>query len=207
MPRCKQCREKFITKSFLQKYCRKKDECLDAESIYSLEKLKQKRTKDWKIEKAVLKINTHSKEHKKALQDSINLLSRLIDNLFYNSCIDCGKPYGKQQDACHYHGRGANSSLKYNLHNLHSGSSQCNQWSDTHKQGYAEGLKKRYGSDYFETVVGLQLQYKELRLSNVEINDKLILVRKLIREFNTFYFKDGVSARTILNSIIGIYKQ
>lgn len=164
-----------------------------------------KEAKELNDKVASWKPNTHAKEHKKALQDNVNKLSRMIDSPFYDSCIDCGKPYGKQTDAAHFHSRGANCSLRYNLHNLHSASSQCNQWSDKHKEGYKIGLVSRYGQDYLTLVENLPLKYPEIHLSNIEIVEKLTIVRKLIRDFKTFNFTNGVSAREVLNRLINIY--
>lgn len=200
MPRCLHCKEKFVKKYFVQPYCMAKDECIIAFNEY----VKQK---TWKVKKKVMKIDTHSKEHKKALQDEINKLSRMIDIVFDFKCIDCGKEYGKQTDAAHYHSRGANCSLRYNLHNLHSASSQCNLWSDTHKEGYKTGLINRYGKTYFDMVESLPLKYPEIHLSNVEIVEKLAIVRKLIRTFHTYKFATAIEGRTIFNNILGIYKQ
>lgn len=157
---------------------------------------------------AKMKIDTHSKEFKKALQNEINKLSRMIDARFkYVTCIDCGKTFGKQIDAAHFHGRGANSTLRYNLHNLHSAKSDCNQYSDTHKQGYEKGLEERYNKIYAEYVIEkLPLLYKEIHLSNVEVHEKLKLVRSIVRNFDTYKFDNAISARNTLNNLIGIYK-
>jgi hypothetical protein len=153
------------------------------------------------------KINTHSKENRKYLQDEINKLSRMIDERFgYDTCIDCGKNFGKQIDAAHYHSRGGNSTLKYNLHNLHSANSYCNQYSDKHKEGYGLGLAKRYGKDYSNYVIEqLPLIYTEIKLSNLEVFEILKKVRNIIRNFNSYSFKDAIEARRLLNEEIGIY--
>lgn len=45
MPRCKHCRAKFEAKYFLQKYCLKDDECIDAELKERAEKLASKEQK------------------------------------------------------------------------------------------------------------------------------------------------------------------
>ena len=196
---CKNCKERFQPeRDMIEPLC--SVECV-------LEWRRKLRDKNWKKERAVLKITTHSKEYKKALQDEINKLSRLIDSKFGNiTCIDCNKNFGKQIDAAHYHSRGANSSLKYHLDNLHSARSECNQWSDSHKSGYKLGLMERYGKQYAEHVIEeLPLKYPYIKLSSQEVFDKLSIVRKLIRDFDTFVFSDSLSARKKLNEIIGIY--
>lgn len=203
MPRClnKDCREKFKAKYFLQKHCMEKDECITAE-------LELKKATIWKEKRAVMKIDTHSKEYKKALQNEINILSRKIDaSVGFNNCIDCGKPFDKHQiDACHLISKGSNSSLKYNLHNLHSGHNHCNFYNPIHESNYKKGLVLRYGNVYLEMVEGLPLKYKEIHLSNTEIHEKLTFVRKLNRSFNTYQLFDGNQARQLFNNLIGIYK-
>ena len=196
---CKNCKDRFQPeRDMIEPLC--SVEC----ALAWRKKLNEKK---WNKEKAVLKITTHSKEYKASLQAEINKLSRLIDSKFgYITCIDCNKTFGKQIDAAHYHSRGSNSSLKYNLDNLHSARSECNQWSDTHKSGYKLGLIERYGKVYTEYVIeGLPLKYPYIKLCENEVFEKLKLVRKLIRDFDTFKFSDSLSARKILNDLIGIY--
>ena len=154
----------------------------------------------------VWKIDTHAKENKAALQAQINLLARKIDASFDYCCIDCGKEYGKQVDGAHFHSRGANSTLRYHLDNIHSAKSDCNQYSDTHKEGYKKGLVLRYGSDYLAMVEGLPIQYKEVHLSNVEIAEKLKIVRAITRNFHTYSFESSINARNVFNKIINIYQ-
>lgn len=160
----------------------------------------KKKTSEWKVD-------THSKEYRKYLQDEINLLARKIDALFGLNCIDCGKDYGKQVDGAHFHSVGANCSLRYHLHNIHSARSYCNQHSDKHKTGYKEGLERRYGAEYAQKViVELPIKYKELKLNNREVYDKLKLVRGINRNFSTYQFFSPEQARETLNKIIGIYE-
>lgn len=200
--KCKSCQVKFTPLRPLQSVCG-----IVCANAYQKLLAQKKADKDWKEKKAEMKIDTHVKEHKKALQDEVNKLSRTIDAYFgFDTCIDCGKPYGKQTDAAHFHSRGSNCSLRYNLHNLHSAASQCNLWSENHKVGYRHGLVKRYGAEYLIMVETLPLKYKEVHLSNFEIAEKLKIVRVLIRTFGTYKLSDSVSARNLFNTIIRIYK-
>ena len=194
--KCKNCKKPFKpTYSSLQQVCGHK-----CAAILAREKESNKAFKE-------MKIKAHEKDYKKTFQDEINKLSRLIDAKFYNTCIDCGNIFTGQIDAAHYHARGSNCTLRYNLHNLHAARGYCNQHSPDHKAGYAIGLGKRYGKEYADYVVKeLPLKYKEIHLTAHEIVDKLKIVRKLIREFNTFDFTDAKSARTLLNNILGIYE-
>lgn len=212
MPKCKSCGVKFTPTKFLQKFCLLNEECQDAAIKFVLDNnrrlAEKKEKKEWNDKKAEMKVDTHAKEYKAALQNEVNKLSKMIDLKFgYNSCIDCDKPYGKQQDAAHLHSRGANSTLRYNLDNLHSASSQCNQWSNVHDYNYKIGLERRYGKEYRDYVVEeLPILFKEIHLTNKDIVDKLKIVRNIIRHFDTYQFESSLEARTQLNNLIGIYK-
>lgn len=160
-----------------------------------------------KKEKEKMTIEVKSNENRKALQREINKLSRLIDAKFnYTTCIDCNKPFLAQTDAAHFHDLSTNRGVRYHLDNLHSSRSSCNQFSSKHKEGYKLGLQERYGQDYHFMVLGLKHQYKEVNLNAFELKEKLALVRKIIRNFDTFQFENSITARTSFNNIIGIYK-
>jgi len=148
---------------------------------------------------------THAKEYKAQLQREINKLARMIDTKFNYQCIDCGADYGGQADGAHFHSVGSNSTLRYNLHNIHKSRSFCNKYSDIHKQGYEKGLVDRYGFEYANYVEFLPLKYKTIKLTEHDIVDKLKIVRKVIREFDTYEFSDGKEGRDMFNELIGIY--
>lgn len=215
LPKCKCCGERFmpLNNDALQKYCTHTDQCIKAhlewcKSEVAKKKLKNIESKEWRIKKAEMKITTHSKEFKFHLQKNINMLSRMIDAYFgYDTCIDCGRPFGNQTDAAHFHGTGSNSSLRFNLHNLHSARSECNQFSDSHKSGYELGLVKRYGITYTDMVRHeLQIKYPLVKLISKEIHEKLQLVRLLIKNFDSYLLQDATQARTLFNNLIGIYQ-
>lgn len=166
--------------------------------------------KQAKEEKRKAKINAHEKDYKVALQNEINKLSKMIDFKFgFTDCIDCGKFLNKEKnqiDACHFISRKRNSSLKYNLLNLHSGHNHCNTRNETHEYSYRIGLEKRYGKDFLEEVDGLSLKYPIIKLTAIEIAEKVALVRKSIRTFDSFQFESSIKARKQFNLLIGIYK-
>ena len=206
MGKCQNCREKFEPRfKTTEKYCWE-PECKEIEIKLYLDDKKKKKSKDWKKEKKALKVNTHAKEYKSELQNEINKLSKSIDEYFNFHCIDCGSPYGKQKDASHFHNVGSHSNIRYNLHNVHTSRSYCNQWARGRKPEYYEGLIDRYGQEYADFVkTELPLKYTYLGLSNQDIVDKLKIVRKLNRDFKTFKLADSISARNNFNKIIGIY--
>lgn len=195
------CKKNFIPTQFAQPVCNYK--CALG---YNQEKKEAKEQKEIDDKVKEMRPFAKSNEYKKSLQRVVNMLARLIDiKLGYNSCIDCGRTYGKQTDAAHYHSIGSNSTLRYNLHNLHSAASYCNFHSDLHKTNYKIGLANRYGQKYADKVEHLGLVYKEIHLTPLEVVEKLKVVRGLIRNLHTFEFENGMQAREILNRIIGIY--
>ena len=209
MPRCKCCKEKFEAKQFLQKYCGVKLDCKVAEGLYNLEKKKKIEKKEWNKRKELMRPTSHSKENKAYLQSEINKLSKLIDSKFeYVTCIDCNKRFDNV-DAGHYIAVGANATLRYNLDNIHAQDRGCNrnERQGSRNTGYYKGLTERYGKEYAEYVdVGLQNKYKYLGLKEQEIYDKLKLVRALVKNFETYKFKNSLGARRMFNKLIGIYE-
>lgn len=166
-----------------------------------------KANKEWKDHVKKVSPSVYSKEYKSELQKEINKLARMIDERFeITTCIDCGKPFGNQTDAAHFTSIGSHPAVRYHLDNLHSASSHCNRFSDKHHSGYELGLETRYGIEYLIDVASLPGKYPKLKLSEVEVVDKLKIVRKIIRDFETFTFESPTQARTLLNEIIGIYK-
>lgn len=161
--------------------------------------------KKWKEQK----VKAYKKENTGYLQDEINKLARKIDHYFNFKCIDCDEPYTGQIDAAHFHNVGSNVTLRFNLHNIHTARAHCNQHKDgsEHKRGYVKGLEKRYGKKYLEYVQGLPLEYPLIKLSAVEIHEKLKIVRNLIRKFDLYKTINRPRlTRSNFNRIIGIYK-
>ena len=210
MPRCKVCSDKFTPKySSLEKVC-SKSECkiayVEIAAKEAREKLIKKEKSEWNKRKSEMKKELYPKKDRSILQSEINKLARLIDNSFGYQCIDlCGMSYGQQIDACHFHSRGANTSIAYNLHNIHAGRSQCNNYSPTHISGYLDGLELRYGVDY-AIYVKEELPKLGERLMLNEVQEKVKVVRNIIKNFDTYKFKNGLEARMQLNRLIGIYK-
>jgi hypothetical protein len=207
MPRClnTNCKDKFIPKVFLQKHCMVKDECIEMEIDYK-KALQEKNKNDFENNLQEMKIRVKAPKRKLDFQKQINLLSRMIDSKFGFLCIDCGRNYGEQIDAAHLHNSHGNENIRFNLHNLHSADSQCNRFNSEHKIGYRIGIEKRYGKRYLEYIdIELPKQYQYVGLKDNEIVEKLAIVRKIIRHFNTFVLSDSISARNMFNNLLGIY--
>jgi hypothetical protein len=170
-----------------------------AKDLKQQEKAKNKEIQSWKP-------STHEKKYTGHLQNGINKLARLIDAKFgYSTCIDCGNYFGDQCDGAHFTGVGGNHSTRYNLHNIHSARAHCNKYSDKHKQGYTIGLKERYGESYLTLVEELPIKYKYIKISAVEVVEKLKIVRSLVKNFDTFQAENSIAMRENFNNIIGIY--
>ena len=214
MPRCKNCNTKFEQYQFLNKFCKDID-CQVQKSLYLVDKMqkqkiKQQADKIKEIDKDCRerKKALYPEKHKKPLQDGINLLARKIDNYFGFSCIDCERPLKEGEiHGAHRHNVGGNENIRFNLHNVHSSTDYCNMFNTEHKPDYDKGLKKRYNEEYFNYVYyEMKLEYKSIHLMTHEIDEALKIVRKLNRNFDTMVFDNAISARNILNNIIGIYK-
>ncbi len=206
--RCKHCREKFEVKTFLQKFCRSNDECKTAEALKNLEQIKKKENKDWGERRKTMDVECNTKKYKLTLAAECQKLARIIDAKFGFYCIDCNRPFGNQTDGGHFNSKGKNMSIAYNLHNIHSQRSECNQngLGGGRERQYYDGLVSRYGKEYAEMVdIGLQKKYKYIGLMSHELPNKIKIVRSIIRTFDTYKFKDSIQARETLNKIIGIY--
>ncbi len=213
MPRCKHCLTKFEVKFFNQKYCMSTEECTDASIKFVLDnnrKLSEKKEKDdWKVKKAEIKekLKTLS-DYEKDLQIEINEMVRLIDGGL--PCISCGG--WSMAHAGHFHSRGRNPTLRFNLHNIHRQENYCNVELSGNTTGYNLGLIEWYGKAYQEYVeYELPKLYPLLKWTK---ND-LILWTAQARVFKKEIMKlekpleesDRVFWRTFYNEKLGIYKE
>lgn len=66
-------------------------------------------------------------------------------NFEYFKCISCGeiKPYA-QADCSHYYGRTI-LATRFDEKNCNSGCRKCNRFMEGNRQGYAQGLIRKYG--------------------------------------------------------------
>lgn len=211
MPKCKNCNTKFVAKRFLQKFCMETEECQEAAIKFTLDHNKQLKEKkeadDWKVKKKEMVEGLKKMgDYESDLQVEINAICRLLDE--GNYCISCGKS-GKPQ-AGHYHSRGANTTLRFNLNNLHLQCYRCNVELSANITGYNLGLIDWYGKAYQEYVeYELPKEYPLLKWSK---ND-LILWAAQARAFKKEVIKlerplseeDRIFWRHYYNKKIGIY--
>ena len=198
--KCKNCGVRFIPKrSSLESSCSPKCAIENEQKKFLI-----KGTPAFKAAKVEVKIG----ETRNELQKKINMLARMIDAKYgFVTCIDCNLPMNKQIHGAHFHQVKGNEQLRFNLHNIHSALSQCNKYSSEHKVGYILGLQKRYGYDYYLFVDELPRKYINIHLNAVELKEKLKIVNKLIRDFETYQTTNAINARGIFNKIIQIYEK
>ena len=105
--------------------------------------------------KAVKKINSERKTAKNRLIRTFHNFIRIRD--YGLPCISCRK-YVKLQ-AGHFYNAGNYASLRFDEKNVNGQCIQCNHFKEGNKQGYAEGLVKKYGEGV--------LSYLEIKKNNV----------------------------------------
>ena len=151
MARCKECKDKFEPKYFLQKFCMNKTECITAHVNYS----KDVQSKKWKTKKKALKENlkTH-KDYLKELQTVFNTFIRVRDK--DKGCISCGKPLIKKYDAGHFYSVGSSPELRFNENNVHGQCVYCNQHLHANIHAYTERLPLRIGEYTFKELKSLR---------------------------------------------------
>lgn len=212
MAKCKHCLIKFEVKRFNQKFCMLTDECQNASIKFVLDnnrRLSEKKETDkWKEEKKTILDSLKTLgDYERELQTEINILSRLIDT--GNQCISCGNS-GKPQ-AGHYHSRSKNTTIRFNLNNLHIQCYRCNVQLSANITGYNLGLIKTYGKEYQDYVeYKMPLEFPLLKWTKNElILSKALTVayKKEAMKLNfPLCFEDRLFWRNYYNEKIGLYK-
>ena len=142
---------------------------------------------------------------KPKLQIKINEIVRLID--IGLPCLAKGI-HANQIHAGHVYARGGNSSIKYNLHNIHRQSAQSNHYQNDDGL-LREGLVKEYGYKYMDFVSELR-QTPTLKYSNQDYREftkhasKIALeLKRQGRTFSTI--NERIFMRNEINNQLGIY--
>ncbi len=140
MARCKQCKELFDPKYFLQKHCLLKDECIKAH----VELSKKKASKEWKQRKKVLKEElTTVQQLMKLAQVVFNTYIRTRDK--GQPCISCGNPEPKKVNAGHYYSSGGHKNITFHEDNLHLQCEYCNTYLHGNLIEYRKNLLIKIG--------------------------------------------------------------
>ena len=111
--KCKCCGFKFIPKTFLQKFCMEKDECIKAFIQLAKEKKQAEAKKKWSKEKKEIKEKLMSKsDYLNLAQKVFNTYIRMRDK--NKNCISCDKKLIGKFDAGHFFSVGAYPNLRFN---------------------------------------------------------------------------------------------
>jgi hypothetical protein len=189
-----------------------KEDCRDEAIRVALEtsrKNKEKKEKDkWNEEKKVIldKLKTMG-DYEKDLQTEINKMIRLIDGGL--RCISCGNM--KKHQAGHYHSRSKNTTIRFNLHNLHIQDFYCNVELSANITGYNLGLINWYGKEYQDYVeYKLPLEFPLLKWTKNDLILWTAQARTYVKELEKLEkplsVDDRLFWRNYYNDKLGIYK-
>lgn len=202
---CKVCKTKFVPKFNALEPCCANNECRYTYAIQTLKKQRLAKEKQQKAE-SIKQKNELKKEVTKwseELQTEVNKIVRLIDK----DLLCLARNRGGQIHAGHIYSRGSNSTIKYNLHNIHRQNAQSNHFQNDDGL-LREGLQKEYGIDYFNFVSELR-QTPPLKYTNKEYFEftkkaKEIVLR--LKKANLNYsLKNRILMRNKINTELGIY--
>ena len=147
MPRCRNCKEKFVQYQFNNKFCKGLD-CQVQKGLYLVDKQQQQKLKD--INKDVRerkeKLKTTS-DYLKELQVVFNKWVRFRDKGL--NCISCNKP-AKKKNAGHYRSVGSSPNLRFEPLNVHLQCEYCNTYQHGNLIPYRQNLIKKIGIDLVE---------------------------------------------------------
>ena len=139
--RCKNCKDKFEPKTFLQKYCFK-DECMRV----FVEKTKEKA---WKEKKQKMQQDLETvQDYIKMAQIIFNKFIRLRDK--DELCISCQKKINGVEHASHYLSAGGHSIVRFNEDNVWVSCYKCNVMLSGNQVEYRKALIKKIGIERVE---------------------------------------------------------
>jgi hypothetical protein len=141
--KCKNCKDQFIPKTFLQKHCMVRPECVE---IF----VSEVKAKQWKKKKAEMKKELMTlSDYLKLAQAVFNKFIRQRD--IGQPCISCGATAGKYTITAGHYFPSTNKSVTFNEDNLHG---QCWFNCNSSKSGnlieYRKGLIQRIGLERLE---------------------------------------------------------
>jgi len=168
MPRCKECKEKFEAKFFLQKYCMKKTECIAASKVINQKKIVKG------IENLSEKQPTHA-NWIQVYQKIFNKYIRLRDK--GKPCACCNRALGSDYDAGHAYSVAMFPNLRFDEDNVHGQRKDCNSKDD--QTEYQLYLFKRIGKMANQKLV--EKKNDLLKISIPEIQERIIYYKNLIK--------------------------
>ena len=157
--------------------------------------------------KAKEKLKTHS-EWLNDLQKEINTIVRIIDKGSF--CHSTRKTLNKIYDAGHVYTVKAHPEIRFNLFNIYAQSVYANQYLSGDPINYLATLKDVFGIKHLEYVMSLPIKYKDVKLTVVEIKEKILIAKSIVKELKSIerVYSDGerIELRKYYNDKIGIYK-
>jgi len=150
MPRCLNCKEKFVKKYPNQqgkfRFCLLKDEC-----IASFNKARQdEQLRQWNKEKQVLK--KELKTVQSLMKDAQVVFNKYIRQRDKGElCISCQKP-PKKENAGHYFSSGGHKNITFNEDNVHLQCEYCNTFLHGNLLNYQIEIQKKIGADRLLTL-------------------------------------------------------
>lgn len=200
---CKYCKEKFTPEQPLQYLCKPPKDCswkyIQAQAV----KKREKDNREWKKTEKEKQMTVS--DYKALFQVEINLIARLID--LNQPCIASQATKGKWNGG-HYISVKANETIRFNLHNIHIQVFESNHFKSGDTIKYQDGLKRVYGSDYFEFVERLR-QTQPIKLTIETLKEKISIAKLIVKELkelgNTYTAKERTDLRNEYNLRLGIY--
>lgn len=139
--RCRNCKEKFEPKTFLQKYCTE-EECL---RVF----VADVKEKTWKKTRAKAKLDLMTlSDYLKLTQQVFNKYIRLRDK--HELCVSCGKHINGVRHASHYLSAGGHSAIRFHEDNIWVSCYKCNVMLSGNQVEYRKALIKKIGIERVE---------------------------------------------------------
>lgn len=174
MPRCKNCKEKFEPKTFLQKYCFK-DECIRV----FVEKTKEQQ---WKKTKAKAKLDLMTlSDYLKLAQQVFNKFIRLRDK--GNVCISCQKKPLKE-NAGHFYNANNHYNVRFDERNVHLQCEHCNTYLSGNLLEYRTNLINKIGNSEF--LILEDEARKTRKFTKDELKEIIAEYKKKIKELELY---------------------
>ncbi len=149
------------------------------------------------------KMKSNTTNWKQVLQDHVNKIIRLIDK----DLLCLARNQKGQIHAGHVYARGGNSTIRYNLHNIHRQCAQSNKWQNDDGL-LREGIINEYGQAYMDFIASLrqtpQLELKPLEFKELSAKASKIVLRLKKADLN-YSIGERMDLRNQINIELGIY--
>ena len=169
--RCRNCKEKFEPKTFLQKYCTN-EECI---RVF----VEEAKSKAWKKTKSKMKTDLMTlQDYIKLAQITFNKYIRLRDK--DELCVSC-KQKPKKSNAGHYYNANNHWNVRFNEDNVHLQCEHCNTFLSGNLINYRENLLKKIGEGKFQL---LEAEANKTRkFTKEELKEIIETYKKKIKEY------------------------